>query len=479
VAVRAGAVAATGLSPLSYRGGFETKTALYETLVRRDDRGRIVPGLAESWEARDGGRTWSFRIRKGARFHDGKPVDAESVRVHFHRWVGLPEHAWIGASERIREVAAVAPDVIEVRLDRPYYLLADLLAVNPGAVRGPGALDREGTFLAPVGTGPFRWIDAAADGGRLCLARFDPTRPWRLDLVRFEPTAGPEPLLEALRAGELDVVCDTWHERIPRDAFAALAADPKYRTMTGPGSSVWHLRLRGRDGPTADVAVRRAIAAAIDRAELIRAVESGHADPCTGLFAPSIADWPPGAAPAPASAAPPAGTTLRVRLGGTRGAPAGLEETLVAQLRKAGFAVEPLAAPAEPAAGGDRRRARDQADVWLARSYGVPYDPDLQLRAMFRPPTGNPSALGERPESLDPGLSALVGELQEEVREEARRDLYRKIQARADEQALVIPLYAPRRLAVLRAEVDGLRLDHDIYAIDLTGLRRRAEGRSE
>jgi ABC-type transport system substrate-binding protein len=72
-----------------------------------------------------------------------------------------------------------------------------------------------------------------------------------------------------------------------------------------------------------------------------------------------------------------------------------------------------------------------------------------------------------------------VGELQEEVREEARRDLYRKIQARADEQALVIPLYAPRRLAVLRAEVDGLRLDHDIYAIDLTGLRRRAEGRSE
>ncbi len=96
------------LSPLSYRGGFQPKTLIYETLVRRDEEGRIVPGLAAAWRFEDGGRSVVFTLREGAHFHDGAPVDAEAVRIHFKRWVGLPEHGWLGANSRIVDVIAVS-----------------------------------------------------------------------------------------------------------------------------------------------------------------------------------------------------------------------------------------------------------------------------------------------------------------------------------------------------------------------------------
>src|SRR5690606_24323730 len=144
LAVRAADIALEELSPLRYQGGFATKTMVYETLVRRGADGRIVPGLASSWQVSDGGRTFSFRLRDGARFHDGEPVTPEAVALHFRRWVGLPEHDWLRSNRRIVAVEALPPAELRIRLDRPHALLPDLCAINPTATRGPGPPGREG-----------------------------------------------------------------------------------------------------------------------------------------------------------------------------------------------------------------------------------------------------------------------------------------------------------------------------------------------
>src|SRR5207244_10126458 len=59
---------------------------IYDSLVRIDASGKIVPWLAESWELSDGGKTVIFRLRKDAKFHDGAPFDAESLRWNIDRY---------------------------------------------------------------------------------------------------------------------------------------------------------------------------------------------------------------------------------------------------------------------------------------------------------------------------------------------------------------------------------------------------------
>jgi peptide/nickel transport system substrate-binding protein len=147
IALRARAGAAERITPLRYLGGFETKTLIYETLVFRGPDGRIMPGLA-TWQIGVDGTSFRFTVRPGATFQDGTPVTAEAIATHFRRWVGLPEHDWLLANRRIRDVAVESTETFVVHLDQPYPLLGDLAAINPCAITAPGARDWEGEWTA-------------------------------------------------------------------------------------------------------------------------------------------------------------------------------------------------------------------------------------------------------------------------------------------------------------------------------------------
>jgi ABC-type transport system substrate-binding protein len=155
------------ISTLSYKGGFEPKTLLYETLVKRDERGRIAPALAQSWRFEADGKECVLELRKNARFHDGSPVTAEAVRQHFQRWVGLPEHDWLSCNQHIVAVRAEGPQTLRIVMDEPRALLPDLCAINPCAVRAPSTLDFEGNFVKPIGSGPFVFESVEEDGSVL------------------------------------------------------------------------------------------------------------------------------------------------------------------------------------------------------------------------------------------------------------------------------------------------------------------------
>ncbi|HEU4419193.1 MAG TPA: ABC transporter substrate-binding protein, partial [Planctomycetota bacterium] len=343
VMLRARSGGADRLTPLRYIGGFETKTLLYETLVRRDQDGRIVPGLASRWWVDDDGRTFHFELREGATFHDGKPVTAEAVCVHFQRWIGLPEHDWLPVNRWLRGVEVESERVFAVRLEQPFSLLADLCSINPCAIVGPGARDWEGEFRRPVGTGPFHFVDSFDDGKRWRVAR---TAPFDLVLdITFAPRGRDTTPIDALVRGDIDAFVGGWDEDLPADRLDELARDPRFVVQIAPGSSVAYMSFRLADGPTADVAVRRRIAAAIDRQALIEAVEGGRADACTTWAAPSVAFWPRSTrktdSAKPVEAA--AGTQpieLRLAAGRGTGRSARIAEAVKGQLERAGFAVE-------------------------------------------------------------------------------------------------------------------------------------------
>ncbi|MBI5852721.1 MAG: ABC transporter substrate-binding protein [Planctomycetes bacterium] len=453
------------LSPLCYQGGFESKTAVYETLVRRDSKGRIAPALAASWRISDDGRTTTFVLREDARFHDGTPVTSRDVAVHMKRWVGLPEHAWLRSSDRIVAIEALTDRELRVTCDRPVALLPDLCAINPCAIRAPAALDREGAFVRAVGSGPFTALGWSRDQRTLRLARA--TRPSALlDLVR----SGDDDPLAMLRKGEVDVVASSWLVKIDPRILAELRRDAGYVIREGPGSAVRYLSFAIDGGRMGDVALRRRVANAIDRAALVLDVEAGFADPCTAWAAPSVSIWPqPAVRARDASLATVLALTTPLRLA----APPSmldLARAVGGQLGRDGIAVDVVETIP--------RGAEVEADLRIETTWGVPYDPELSLIARFGKPLAQPSAASPRARSVDPRVQALVEQLVATPQEKDREVLFARIQTLLDEEVLIVPLYAQRRATIVRAGLPEPPVpDHDLYRADWTFLTDRATPR--
>jgi peptide/nickel transport system substrate-binding protein len=467
LAAKGAAIASTKLSPLCYQGGFETKSLVYETLVRRDEQGRLAPRLAESWTIEEGGRRYVFTLREGARFHDDTPVTAEAVRMHFRRWVGLTEHGWLLCNERIVDVQALDERRVAVELDRPHALLEDLCAINPCAIRGPGSLDKEGEHVRAIGSGPFRFVGVAEEGRVLRYERFDAhpqaaELPPRIDLVRLEKDASDDPLA-ALERGEVDLVLSSWLVRVDAARVREIERDPRFRVASGPGSCVIALAFELESGPCRDLGLRRRIAAAIDRDELVRELEHGLADATTVWAAPSIAFWPRGNAARAREAGAPSALALArpQRIAPARAGymPAELPARFAAQLVRAGIPAEVLSADAPAGAGADLR-----FDI----THGAPYDPWTTLMSRFGPRPRGTTAETSKRRSSTPKLEALVA-LALEIADEGQREaLYAEIQAELDASLPLVPLYAPRRVAITRAELSLPRaLTHDMYGVDL------------
>jgi ABC-type transport system substrate-binding protein len=471
VAVRASA--AVELSPLRYSGGFEAKAAVYETLVRLDAHGELAPALADSWSEEERGRVLVLRLREGARFHDGSAVDAEAVRQHFARWVGLPEHAWLRSSAQIESVRARSPRELEIRLREPCALLRELCAFNPCAVRAPAALDAEGDFVAPLGSGSLRIAREASVARRTRLERWPSAESalTQLELVRIDP-GDPRSALDLLLAGEVDLAAEGWNERFPRERLASLTDPARWRLERLPGSCVDYLAFR-LEGATASADLRRAIATAIDRARLVERVEGGFAAPCARWAAPNVREWPAASVARAARAnQAPAHEPLVLAIAARDERQGALALELAAQLNAAGLRTSVCAeeAPAHAA-----RIASGQYDLCLERTWGVPYDPWITLAARFLPPTSVPAAAGPARHGVHARLRELVLQASRASSEAERVKLFAPIQQLIDEEAVLVPLLVPERLLALRAELPPVPGDHDLYRLDFATWLERVD----
>ncbi len=461
-------------TPLSYGGGFLNKTLVFETLVRLDRNGALLPGLAESWSASPDRRDWTFELRPDARFHAGIPCDAEAVRRHVRRWLGDPDDAFIPAASRIESVEATGPRTVVFHLREPFDLPYDLAIINPMAVVGPLA---ERGQAPPVldGTGPFR-VAEFEPMERFLLARndaYDGTRPASAAVeLRLYPVASPRDAigLWALRRGQVDAWIEDWVPRIPRRAAIELVrTDDGFVLERVPGSATLLLTFNADRAPFSDADWRRRVAGAIDREALVRDVETGLGTPAYALFAPGVVPWPSRSAsdledPEPASER--AIAELLVSDSNPEEIRAAL---LVAEdLRAVGVEVELLFVD-----GGEKERrlwARD-FDLSFAWTWGVPYDPQTTLYSRLGPQPEQRSAVESPPWFRDPELARLVLEYACAPNLAEKSEVAGEIQAFVEREAALVPLYVPDRIAVRRRELQGLSLDVHGYEIEPTRLR--------
>ena len=185
--------------------GWSVVHALFDHLVERDFEGNIVPGLALDWTVVDTA-TLEFALREGVTFHNGEPFTAESVKFSVERMLAEEEAPNQGKFTAIDGVEIVDDYTVRLLLNRPDGTLFDSLTsrlamLPPQYFEEVGA---EGFAAAPVGTGPFTFVEWVPDDHVTLIASenyWDGSYKGKpmVDTLIFRPI--PE---EATRAAELE-----------------------------------------------------------------------------------------------------------------------------------------------------------------------------------------------------------------------------------------------------------------------------------
>lgn len=267
---------------------------IYDTLVTYDDKTtELVPGLAERWESSDDAKQWTFHLRKGVEFQDGTPLNADAVVYTFDRLladthpdVHEPGRPYQSHFKVIEKVEALDEHTVRFTLKTPSVVFLQNLAMFPASIVSPTAVKKFANAYAanPVGTGPFK-LEKWNRDRQLVLSAFD--KHWRgkagVEHVVFLPVREGATRLEQVKRGEAHIADDLRPAQV--DLLGNL---PDLRVQETEGLNVCYLAMQTQKPPLNNVLVRKAIAMAIDKEELVKVVFAGHAWPAKSLVPPAM-----------------------------------------------------------------------------------------------------------------------------------------------------------------------------------------------
>ncbi len=247
---------------------------IYRRLVDFDEHSRPVASLAR-WLQIDPTRYRVVLGQAGRRFHDGERLTARDVKATYDSVLSptsaSPHRAPLAGVERVEVVDA---DTVDFYLRRPDPLFPGRLdlGILPARLVAAGHPFR----TDPVGSGPCAFLDWP-DENRLRLRRLD-------DGQTIEFLRVPDPTMRVLKLlrGEIDML----QNDLPPELVGYLAKRSEVRVVTGPGINFSYLGFNLRDPVTGRLAVRQAIAYAVDRGSVIRHVLGGAARPASALLPP-------------------------------------------------------------------------------------------------------------------------------------------------------------------------------------------------
>lgn len=272
---------------------------IYDTLVRyKQENTQVVSALAIDWHASENGKEWTFKLRKGVKFHDGTDFNAEDVVYNFDRWASSRDFVYygymFGASEDdpngiIEKVEAINDYEVKFTLEESNASFLYTLAMPPFAIASPDAIEKYGDdyFKHPVGTGAFIF-NAWIKNDKIILQKnpdyFD--KAANVDTVIFRVIPDNNERLKELQAGRLDIMDGLNPKDIP-----TVQADANLQVIFRPSMNVAYMALNtGKNGPLSDKRVRQAINLAIDKEQLISMYE-GIGKPAKNPIPPSLMEY--------------------------------------------------------------------------------------------------------------------------------------------------------------------------------------------
>ena len=255
---------------------------LFNSLVRRGPHFEILPDLAERWETPDP-TTYRFILRPGVRFHDGKPLSSRDVRYTLQSLLdGLITSPKTSTYRIIERIETPDDKTIVFRLKEPNAaFLWNLTNGGIGIVPESAGSDFQ---KKPIGTGPFRFVSYAHEEEVVLAANPDYFRgPPTVRRVSFKVIPDATTRALELRKGSVDIGQNV----LPPDFVKALEREPHLRVETAPGTNYQYLALNMKDPLLVDKRVRKAIASAVPREDLIRYYWRDLVTPASGLLPPN------------------------------------------------------------------------------------------------------------------------------------------------------------------------------------------------
>ncbi|WP_179283361.1 ABC transporter substrate-binding protein [Bordetella genomosp. 9] len=272
---------------------------IYGGLTAQSNDGKVLPYLAESWTAMDGGKTWRFKLRQDARFSDGTPVTADDVVASYKRMQTLKASApFTGAITGLQEARKVDDHTVDIVTSKSNPILpqrVSLIQIIPAKIAASAATADFSDGKMAIGFGPYKLVSLKA-GDSLVMTRnpdfFGPPAKWDKVTYRFIPDGGAR--VAALLGKDVDMI-----DAVPPALAARLKDDASVSMVMGPSSRVLFLTIdtnrpqtpfafdaQGRPlakNPYADPRVRQALSLALDRKAIVDRVLGGMAYPASQI----------------------------------------------------------------------------------------------------------------------------------------------------------------------------------------------------
>ncbi len=277
---------------------------VFDGLTRFTPDAKVVPGLAKSWDVSPDGITYTFHLRRGVKFHDGRAFSASNVVNSFQRvldpatkggrgWPLYPikgaEDYAAGKAKTISGMAAPDDSTVVITLKEPFSIFPKLLAMpvtsivpdNPPADFGQ----------KPIGTGPWKFVEWRHDD-YLRFAKnpdyFD--GPPKTDSLTARIIPEASTATAEFEAGNVDVL------NVPDEAGKSWQVDPEKKKLltSAPALRFWYVAINTTRGPLTDVRVRQALNYAVDVNTMLSQVMAGRGSVANGVIPPTLGGAEPG-----------------------------------------------------------------------------------------------------------------------------------------------------------------------------------------
>jgi peptide/nickel transport system substrate-binding protein len=444
---------------------------LFEGLVAHRADLSVGPSLAESWTISDDGKTYTFRLRDGAKFHNGEPLTATEVKWTWDRL--MAQTGWncrrtFDGSQGLKVTGVDAPDprTVVYRLEAPQAIFLKQLANVQCHVLvvHPASVGADGKWRTPIGSGPYK-LKEWKRGEFVSLERFADYRPGKepasgyagartphVDQVIFRVIPDANAAEAALLTGAIDILPGIDVQRV---------AELKRRGMavqSTPGLSWGPLLIQTQDPLMSNVKIRLAMAHAIDLNQIAEARTDGAVkgnpsavSESSAYFDPRFLDWPaydPKKAATLLKEAGYAGQPIKIQ---TNKRYTGMYERSVivqAMLTAAGFKVEL-----------ETLDWATQLDNYLKGTfqvqsfgYSARLDPGLMFAALIADKSKSKWAQWDDPKAIE-----LLAESARTADEARRKEIFLKLHAMMAEQIPIIGMYYDPNIDATRPDVRGYR----------------------
>ncbi|KNZ41127.1 ABC transporter substrate-binding protein [Acetobacterium bakii] len=273
---------------------------VWESLVRFDNEMNPIMCLAESMSPSDDGLTWTIKLKKDIKFHDGSTLNSEVAILNLDRLYHFntvkkaydPAYESVGEFGKITNMSVVDDHTFTVTHAEPIPDFIERLVYENGAMFAPSSFNENKAIVFPYGTGPYKYKEYNEQTQVLYLEKFadyhlgEP----KLDTVEFKNIADPTTRLAALQSGEIDVISDVGGI-LPQQA-AQIESDSNLVLEEQLVSTVHYYFMNTSEGKVfSNEKLRDALSLSIDRNTIVNKILLGYGKPSMSVLSSATKDW--------------------------------------------------------------------------------------------------------------------------------------------------------------------------------------------